>query len=671
MEKSLQIENQTSVESVILDVNQTKSSLYQLLMDRKVSMKSDLRILLIDDAETQFYLIEGLLMQTLGNTFTLDWTSSLVPSLELMQKHEYDVCILDYELVNHTAIDFLRAFKEENISTPVIVMTGHGSFDVDMAVMKAGAVDFIEKAGINAQILERSIRYTVQQAQHIEALRQSEVRFRAMVEKGSDLIIQLDGNSNILYTSPSITSILDYDENELIRKSFMNYVHEDDYAHLANMFEQLIQNPEIFSTEVYRLQMANGEFRWFECVARNLLTVDGVRAIIINGRDITERRQLLEVEKRQRTIAEALLDISIALNSTLDFDDVIMRLLDNIGSIIPHQSANVMLMDEDYKTTARALRGYDSYSTKVEAENFHFNALETPTFKFMLDTLEPLLVDDIHSNDLWIPNHTSIEYQSYLGVPIIEQERVIGFINLESLQAKQFTAQHGEYLQLFASLASIAITNARAYEQAHILAAVEERQRLAHELHDAVSQTLFSASVIADSLTKSDLRDTAKAKKGLEKLTQLSRGALAEMRSLLVELRPRAIVQTPLSDLITNLCNSVRGRSEMEVALEIVGQPRLFTPDVQLQLYRMCQEILNNTWKHSQASVVNVELRFHNESVEVVIADDGIGFDLDTIPANHYGINIMQERAEKIGADLNIDIALEEGTYTYIRWCEG
>lgn len=633
-------------------------------------MESEIHILLIDDAESQFYLVEGMLAQSLGSRFKLDWTSSLQASLDLMQEHAYDVCILDYELGIHTALDFLSAFKQAGIITPVVVMTGYTSFDVDVSVMNAGAVDFIEKTGLNSQILERSIRYAIQQAQHVEALRLSEVRFRAMVERASDLIIRLDGNSQIVYMSPSVVPILGFDEDTLLNKAFIDCVHADDLNHLAAMFNDLIQDPDTFSTAVYRLQMASGDFRWFECAARNLLQVQGVSSIIINARDITERRQLLEAEKRQRTIAEALLDISIALNSTLNFDDVIMRLLDNIGIIIPHQSANVMLMDDDYQTKVTANRGYETYQTKIEPRNFVFNALETATFKVMLDTLQPIIVDNIHDDEAWVHNHTTVEYQSYIAVPIIEQEHVIGFINLESPYPNQFTVQHGEYLQVFAFLASIAITNARAYEEAHSLAALEERQRLARELHDAVSQTLFSASVIADSLTKSDLNDTDKTKKGLEKLTQLSRGALAEMRSLLVELRPRAIVQSPLSDLLNNLCNGVRGRSAIEIDLKVVGQPRLLLPDTQLQLYRLSQEILNNAWKHSQATIVNIELRFHPMVVELVFADDGIGFDLETIPADHYGISIMRERAEKIGADLSIDTAPDEGTYIHIQWHE-
>ena len=149
------IENSPATESVILEDSLPKrreSLLYKTLMTRKDSMKSDIRILLIDDAESQFYLIEGLLMQSLKNQFKLDWTASLKSSLDLMHKHDYDVCILDYDLGTYTALDVLNAFKDNNISTPVIVMTGHGSFDVDVAVMNAGAVDFIEKAGIAVPI---------------------------------------------------------------------------------------------------------------------------------------------------------------------------------------------------------------------------------------------------------------------------------------------------------------------------------------------------------------------------------------------------------------------------------------------------------------------------------------------------------------------------------------
>ena len=632
-------------------------------------MPDNLRILLIDDMQTQFYLIEGLLLQFLNSEFELEWTAQPESSLEMLQNKSYDVTLLDYDLGDYSALDFLNLFRDNNITTPVIVLTGHGSFDIDVAVMNAGAIDFIDKSQLNGQILERSIRYAVDRARYTDALRESELRFRAMVEKGSDLIIQLDGNGKIIYASPSITTLLGYSETDLLNQSLTDFLHTDDLDNLANMLEQLVTAPASPPKESYRIQKANDDYVWFEFVGTNLLATKGIEAIVINGRDISEQHRRLEIEQQQLMIAEALLDTSITLNSTLNFDDVIHRILENIGTIIPHQSANVMFIDEKGHTQVKAASGYDSYIERPDLNNFVFDVASTLTFMQMMTTRSPLLINDTKKSKLWKTVDKDMKYQSYLGAPIIDHDTVIGFINLENLQAGKFSDNDVEYIQIFAFLASIAIANARAYNHAQELAVVEERQRLARELHDAVSQTLFSASVIADSLTKSDFANTEHLRTGLNKLAQFNRGALAEMRSLLVELRPQSIVSTPLGDLVKGLCDSWRGRSNFDVDFKITGESKLLPPNVQLNLYRLVQEILNNIYKHAGASIVNIELR-HQKNVEIVIADDGVGFDINFIPPNHHGIRIMRERAEKIGASLYIDTAIDEGTFIQIIWQE-
>jgi len=631
-------------------------------------MRDNIRVLLIDDEQTQFYLIEGFLIQAMGTRFKLDWVTTPQSCLEMMNKQAYDVVLLDFNLSKYTALDFLKLFQDENITTPVIVLTGHGSFDIDVTVMNAGAVDFLDKTDLNTRTLERSIRYAVEHAQVLDQLRQSERRFRAMVEKGSDLILQVDGNGQIIYASPSVTRLLGYMEMDLIGQPLTDYVHEEDLQNLAGMLEHLITISDAPPLETYRVRTTTEEFVWFEFVGTNLLTVPGIKAIVINGRDISERQKRLEAEYNQRVIAEALLDSSIALSSTLNFDDVISRILENIGTIIPHQSANVMMIDDDGFTRVRASRGYDSYDAVVENANFVFDTQATGTFATMIASHRPLLINDVAKSNLWTHFEGDMPYQSYLSTPVLDQDNVIGFINLESLESNQFDNNHVEYIQVFAFLASIAMTNARTYEQSHQLAALEERQRLARELHDAVSQTLFSASVIADSLTKSDFSDTTKCRTGIEKINQLNRGALAEMRSLLVELRPQAIVNSPLSDLIKNLCNGIQGRGDIEIQLQVVGEFDILPEIVQLQLYRITQEVLNNIYKHARATLVNVELRKQNGQIDIVIADDGIGFDLEAIPAGHHGIMIMQERADKIGASLQVDTASGEGTYIHVTW---
>ncbi len=627
----------------------------------------DIRILLIDDSEAQYYFVEALLLQNAETKFKLDWASTLAESMSLLEAHHYDVCLMDYDLGQVNALDILHMFREHNISAPVIVITGHGSHDIDLAVMKAGAVDFIEKPHLNAKNLERSLRYTIQQSRYTEILRQSEERFRLMVENASDLIIQVDGDGRFRYTSPSVTRCLRYSETELLGQLFVDYVFEEDLPDLVTMINVVTTDLEFPQNVQFRIIDKLGNPVWFECVATNLLHVAGVEAIVINGREITERRKLLETEKRQRIISNALLDTAITLNSTLNFDDVISRMLDNVANIIPHERANIILVDDEHSARVVVKSGYDN---SVDLSVLLLDIRKFPTFQKMMETSAPLLINDVDNSDLWRVISDRLNCSCYLGAPIIAQDEIIGFINLEGMQVGMFQPNHINYLLVFSNLASTAITNARAYEHARELASVEERQRLARDLHDAVSQTLFSASVIADALSKSDLNNTDKIKRGLEKLTQLNRGALAEMRTLLMELRPQVVVNSPLGELVTNLSNSIKSHGLIDVELEVTGVSKIFAPDVQVQLYRLTQEVLNNVTKHSKAKLVNIVLRCRENAVEIAIADDGVGFATEEVSLNHHGMAIMHERANKIGAKLTIDSAPDEGTYVHIEWCD-
>ncbi len=147
--------------------------------------------------------------------------------------------------------------------------------------------------------------------------------------------------------------------------------------------------------------------------------------------------------------------------------------------------------------------------------------------------------------------------------------------------------------------------NARLYEQAQALAALEERQRLARDLHDAVSQTLFSASLIAEVLPRLWERNPAEGQRSLAELHQLTRGALAEMRTLLLELRPAALLEVGLADLLRQLAEAVTGRSRVPIDLSL-DKPYPLPPDVQVNLYRIAQEALSNVAKHSGASRATV-----------------------------------------------------------------
>jgi signal transduction histidine kinase len=206
-------------------------------------------------------------------------------------------------------------------------------------------------------------------------------------------------------------------------------------------------------------------------------------------------------------------------------------------------------------------------------------------------------------------------------------------------------------------------------EKAAEEAVTADRTRLARDLHDAVTQTLFSASLIAEVLPELWEMDADEARNSTEELRQLTRGALAEMRTLLLELRPATLTQTRLSELINQLCEAFIGRSRLPITLNIEGERNL-PPEVQVAYYRIAQESLNNVFKYARATRVNVNLCLSPSGARFEVRDNGIGFDTSTTKPTSLGMRIMRERAEAIGAELHVSSAPGAGTCVDVIWSE-
>src|SRR6266545_4609494 len=189
------------------------------------------------------------------------------------------------------------------------------------------------------------------------------------------------------------------------------------------------------------------------------------------------------------------------------------------------------------------------------------------------------------------------------------------------------------------------------------------------DLHDAVTQTLFSTSLIADVLPRLWERDQNEGLRRLNELRQLTRGALAEMRALLLELRPATLSEVGVGELLRQLTEAITGRARVPITLTVDGQPQL-QPDVQIALYRIAQEALNNVARHANASQAAVYLHGRVDEIELRISDDGQGFDPSCIALEHLGLGIMRERAEAIGATLHIEAQPGSGTQVVIYWSQ-
>jgi len=282
---------------------------------------------------------------------------------------------------------------------------------------------------------------------------------------------------------------------------------------------------------------------------------------------------------------------------------------------------------------------------------------------------EPVLAADVSREPRYVWMEGSVT-RSELVVPIRSKGEILGVLDLQSDRLNAFDASDLATMQSLADQAAVAIQNAGLYTQAQQAAVLEERQRLARELHDALTQTLFSASLIADVLPRVWVQDPEKGQQQLDEVRLLTRGALAEMRTLLLELRPKALAEARMEDLLGQLGRALTGRTGIPVTLD-VREPVKLPVAVQAALYRIAQEAQNNIARHAQATRVAVCYHAEQGRAHLSIGDDGCGFDVDCVGRDHFGLQNMRERAAAIGGSLHIVSRPGAGTQIIVEWREG
>jgi signal transduction histidine kinase len=253
-----------------------------------------------------------------------------------------------------------------------------------------------------------------------------------------------------------------------------------------------------------------------------------------------------------------------------------------------------------------------------------------------------------------------------MSVPLTIGDRVTGMLAVEINRVGFYTEHHAELLGAVANHAAIAVENARLFEQARGLAALEERQKLARELHDSVSQALYGIGLGARTARTLLDRDPAKVAEPLDYVITLAEAGLTEMRALIFELRPDALETEGLVRLLDKQAAAIRARHGLDVVMEFAAEPET-TLAVKETLYRIAQEALHNTVKHARAS--RVVLRLYEDAGDLVleVEDDGVGFDPDGRFPGHLGLRSMRERAARHGAALDLTSAPGRGARTRVR----
>jgi signal transduction histidine kinase len=250
-----------------------------------------------------------------------------------------------------------------------------------------------------------------------------------------------------------------------------------------------------------------------------------------------------------------------------------------------------------------------------------------------------------------------------VSVPLMAKGKLVGAFQLGTRWARPLSPEETSLLAAIGQQVGVAVENARLYEQAEQSAAIAERNRLAHELHDSVTQSLYSVTLYAEAaarlLTAGKHLDAADH---LRELRDTAQEALREMRLLIFELHPPALEKSGLAGALQIRLDAVEGRGGMQTDLQVEGAEKL-PPPVQVELYHIALEALNNVLKHAKARHVRVTIRFLDTATCIEVEDDGVGFEL-TVAQGSGGLGLegMKERAQRIGAKLQVQSAPGQGT---------
>jgi signal transduction histidine kinase len=361
-------------------------------------------------------------------------------------------------------------------------------------------------------------------------------------------------------------------------------------------------------------------------------------------------------------------DVVLAIAGELRLDAVLDRLVHSARELVGASYAALGIPDEDGLE-------FDQFLHAGMSDDLVAELGPLPRTHGMLGAMlsdsRPFRTDDITKDPRfrgWWPD-AHPRMRSFLGVPIVAKGDIIGaFYLTEKEDASSFDEADEQIIEVLAAHAAIAIENARLFEASRELSVVEERNRLARELHDAMTQNLFSLALTAEAAAGLIHTDPARAETEIGRVRALARDTQAELRSLIFELRPP---QLEADGLVATIGKDleVLGRAHgLKADLRVDGTPEVDSA-VEVELYRIVQEALNNAVRHARAETIEVEVEARDGEITVTVRDDGVGFDpgARAIRERRLGLTSMRERAERLGGAFSVETAREAGTVVRVE----
>jgi PAS domain S-box-containing protein len=486
--------------------------------------------------------------------------------------------------------------------------------------------------------------------------------YRAIFEAVTDgLVITDPATGRIVEVNPAACRMHGYQRDELVGLLTTTIIHPGDHL-LFTDFADAIQHGHEFRA---RRRDVTKDGRVFEVEVRGIqLPFRGKPHMLAVVRDITEEAaayRLLEERVASRTHElSGLLTVARRLASVIDPADIQRTLSQEAGGVLTRSTFSIWRLEGGCLVPVTAGEGSDGVPLA-----------RLPQAARLLQAGELVRsrgagTDSELYAELAGAGLIPAAAPGALVLPLVAAGELMGVLGITRQGPPRYRPEEVSTAQALASHVAVALGNVALFRRARAVASAETRQAIARDLHDSVSQTLFSVTLQVRAaqaeLRKTGLGEGHPAAQALAEVSDLNHGALAEMRALIFELRPGALAEEGLVAAVSKHAAAVAAREGIDVDVTGPDDRLPLSPEAEEQLYRLAQEALNNVIKHARTVAASVAVTSGPAQVTVAIHDDGIGFDPALGRPGHLGLASMRERAIRLGGRLDVASAPGSGT---------
>ena len=588
-----------------------------------------LRIVIIDDETPHLVLMKRSILKEIQNAIT-DCFQEPKQAFSFIKKNPPDLIITDYLMPDIDGLELIRRLKQEEIDVPVIMITGHGDEYVAVNAMKLGVMEYLVKSADVFDLLPGIIKRVLREKELKNELEKARKRLQDIMERTFNWIWETDLNGNFVYSNPVVEKIIGYKPEEIANKHYSDFFPKEERNKLVARF--LNAKKGFFIFEHPFLHKDRNKL----ILETNVFPILDKKGKILGYRGIS--RDISAKIKAELALKESEQQKELILDSSLDW----IRYIDNQMRIIWVNKA----VRSHLRVSFEKIKGQPCYEINL---NRNIPCEGCPVLKAKL-------TGNIERAVIKKPPFAGWEKETYWDVYCVPLKDECGVITSFVVVARNITEQKE------------AEDRIRRLTHQLIIAHEQERRLISIELHDRIAQNLSVLRMGLDSIACEYGHLSEGITENIKYMAEILKQTITDIRNISYDLRPPELDQFGIIKAIFYLCKDISDRSSLKLNFSVVGIKEIkFDPDIEINLYRLIQEVLRNVERHAKAKNVSVKILHSYPKLIIRVEDDGIGFNVEEqlkkgLQKKKLGLRSIQERANLMGGNLKIKSIIGKGT---------